>query len=258
MSDTDVLTGVDRFRTVSLAALDDAAALQTRVDRKYVLTVDAVDELLGRFGSDVRVLEIEGLRRLRYESIYFDTPDLAAYRLAAHRRPRRFKVRTRTYVDTQQCVFEVKLRSGRGDTVKHRIDHEISRFDQLTDDATHFLGGFQTLSSVRELRPTLTTSYQRTTLLHDGCRTTLDVDVTCAATSDVAAAGRGLRAAFRDRVIVETKCPGGPGNVDRLLWSAGARPVAVSKYATGMAAIYPDLPSNKWHRTLARHVALEP
>ena len=33
-----------------------------------------------------------------YESVYFDTPDLTCYLLAARRRRRRFKIRTRTYV----------------------------------------------------------------------------------------------------------------------------------------------------------------
>jgi hypothetical protein len=46
------------------------------------------------------VLEIDGARSFAYDSTYFDTPDLDAYLLAATRRRRRFKVRTRTYVDS--------------------------------------------------------------------------------------------------------------------------------------------------------------
>jgi hypothetical protein len=259
VSGTAVLGGLEHLPAVSLTDLNSAAALQMRVDRKYVLTVSAAEALLDRLDPDVRVLEIDGLRRLKYESIYFDTPSLAAYHLSAHRRPRRFKVRTRTYVDTQQCMFEVKLRNARGNTEKHRIDHEIMSCSQLTDEATRFLEGFETLGSLRDdLRPTLTTSYERTTLLWAGCRTTLDVDVVCTAAPGVGATcEKPARATLRDRVILETKSPGGAGNIDRMLWSAGVRPVAVSKYATGMAAILPELPSNKWHRTLARHVTLE-
>ena len=37
---------------------------------------------------------------------------------------------------------------------------------------------------------------------------------------------------------------------DRLLWRAGHRPVPVSKFATGLAALNPDLPRNRWARIL--------
>ena len=44
---------------------------------------------------------------------------------------------------------------------------------------------------------------------------------------------------------------------NRLLWSAGHRPSSISKYATGMAALRPDLPSNKWAPILRHHFLAE-
>jgi hypothetical protein len=41
--------------------------------------------------------------------------------------------------------------------------------------------------------------------------------------------------------------------LDRWLWQSGVRPVRISKYCTALAAMRPELPANKWHRTLARH-----
>ena len=35
--------------------------------------------------------------------------------------------------------------------------------------------------------------------------------------------------------------------------ATGYRPAIVSKYCTGLAALEPDLPSNKWHRVLLTH-----
>ena len=55
--------------------------------------------------------------------------------------------------------------------------------------------------------------------------------------------------------IVETKTPGAPSSADRWLWAAGHRPAAISKYATGMALLHPELPANKWHRVLTRELA---
>ena len=85
---------------IGLAELTERAALQTRVDRKYVLPSREWRRCSPRSAGHARVLEIDGMRSFRYESIYFDTPDLTSYRLTAHRRRRRFKVRTRTYLDS--------------------------------------------------------------------------------------------------------------------------------------------------------------
>ena len=56
-----------------------------------------------------------------------------------------------------------------------------------------------------------------------------------------------------DLVVVETKSAGSASAMDRLLWSHGVRPTRISKYATGLAALDPDLPHNRWSRTLRRH-----
>jgi hypothetical protein len=53
--------------------------------------------------------------------------------------------------------------------------------------------------------------------------------------------------------IVETKTGSTASRVDRLLWSRGHRPVRISKYATGLAALHPELPTGVWRRTLRRH-----
>lgn len=55
--------------------------------------------------------------------------------------------------------------------------------------------------------------------------------------------------------IVETKTPAAPSAADRWLWAAGHRPAVVSKYATGMALLHPELPANKWHRALTHELA---
>ena len=40
---------------------------------------------------------------------------------------------------------------------------------------------------------------------------------------------------------------------DRLLWRGCIRPMRISKYATGLAALRPDLPDGPWRRALRRH-----
>ena len=59
---------------------------------------------------------------------------------------------------------------------------------------------------------------------------------------------------FEVQFIVETKCEHHAGEMDRALWALGVRPSRVSKYCTSLAALNPDLPSNRWARTLRRHL----
>jgi hypothetical protein len=257
---------IDMLAPVTLDELNDTAALQTRRDRKYVLTQDELAELLATL-PPARVLEIDGARSFAYDSTYFDTPDLDAYYLAATRRRRRFKVRTRTYVDSGSCFVEVKTRAGRGTTVKERQPH---------DDADH-LGVARAFVSARladagapsapVLTPVLRSRYRRTTLLLDDARVTLDTGLVWELLAPDAVGPHGDRhadpavprsAAIGDRVVVETKTAAGsgPSSVDRLLWRAGHRPDRISKYATGLAVLVPDLPDAPWRRLVRRRLAL--
>ena len=98
------------------------------------------------------------------------------------------------------------------------------------------------------LVPTLTTTYQRTTLLDEAHRFRMTSDVGLVCTTPA-----GHRVALPNRVLVETKSAGAPTLPDRLLWAAGHRPARISKYCVGLAATDARLPANKWNRTLRRH-----
>jgi len=94
----------------------------------------------------------------------------------------------------------------------------------------------------------LTTRYRRSTLVDpDGpSRLTIDRAVTCTDRDDSTASVVG--------VVIETKTAGPPSRFDRWLWAQGHRPIRLSKYCTGLAALRPNLPANKWHRTLSQHL----
>lgn len=235
---------------ISLPDLDAVAALQTRVDRKYVLSAACCTGLLAGLTPDARVLEVDGMREFTYDSLYLDTPDLAAYHLAGRRRRRRFKVRRRTYVDSGQTWLEVKTRRARGVTVKHRTRNDNGLGLSALSGAEE---PFVAASLEREgiagidpatLWPTLRTTFRRTTLLlpTDGARVTVD--------RDVVVADDGTILWWEGMVIVETKAGRAPTALDRRLWRAGHRPVSISKYGVGLAALRPGLPPEKWHRTL--------
>ena len=243
--------------TTTLERLLGQAALQTRIDRKYVLATDDVAVVLGLVECPVEVLRIDGRERFGYHSTYFDTPALDSFHLAGRGRRRRFKVRTRVYRDLGETWLEVKTRGPRGTTVKDRLSYDLADAGRLTPAAVEFVS--RTLSArgvdgvaVADLAPALHTSYDRTTLL------LASVDSASRATIDTRLTWRrpGSRhlMATPGTVIVETKGGSAPSALDRALWRCRIRPNRVSKYGTGLAALNDDLPDLKWHRVLCHEL----
>lgn len=255
---TDSADHIAHLPGIGLDELDAQASLQTRVDRKYLLAPADLAAVLDRLPTNAHALEVEGERAPAYESTYLDTADLAAFHAAAHRRRRRWKVRTRTYAVTDTSFLEVKTRR-HATTVKQRTPWPGT--PELGPDGLTFVtvaledAGVPAVSA--PLEPVLGTRYLRTTLLlpTDGARVTIDrgltwLDATALDPDDPAHPDPGS-AAWPDRIVLETKTAGAPCSLDRALWSLGHRPQPLSKYAVGMALLHPGLPRNRWHRLLA-------
>ena len=245
MMDLAMIEGLEGIPSVSLADLVQSAALQTRRDRKYILPIAVAERLVGLVAASARVLTIDGRRAFRYESVYFDTPDLVSYLASARRRPHRFKVRTRTYLDSGLCNLELKTRDRRGRTVKQRIPHPVELHTGLTNAGREFVARSPLAGpNADALAAVLTTRYTRSTLLlPGGIRVTIDVGLEA-----VAMDGRSV--ALPDMAVLETKSSGLPTVADRALWELGHRPIRVSKFGTSLAILEPGLPANRWNRAL--------
>lgn len=252
MTTTAFVPALRRMAPVGLAELVERAALQTRVDRKYVVPAEALPHLLEQLAPHARVLDIDGERTFRYESVYFDTPRLVSYHSAAYRRRRRFKVRTRTYLDTAECWLEVKISGARGSITKHRLAYHPRDRDTV-HPGRHFVEEALARESIAaaeaddSLEPVLVTEYRRTTLLlpESASRVTIDTALSWRHHDDT------LR--LSGLAVIETKTASAASPVDRMLWQRGVRPARISKYATGLAALRLDLPDAPWRRTLRRH-----
>ncbi len=240
---------------IGLDELMELAELQTRMDRKYFVPADVFRRMIDELARDLRVLEIDGLRIFGYESVYFDTPDLATYRAHLQRRRQRFKARTRTYTDSGLTMFEVKLAGARGETVKQRVPHPAEHHAELTDEALAHLRTTLCRAYHQDppprMQPTVVTTYRRTTFVTRSGDARL--------TGDVGLVSRDGLHEVHDtgaHVLVESKSGGRGGSAaDRILRKLGVRPAAVSKYAVAVAALHPELPSNPWHRTRRRYFA---
>ena len=106
---------------VGLGTVQSAADLQERVDIKYVIRAADLLPLADALQRSYARLVIDGVSAFRYRSVYLDTPGLACFHDHRQGRRRRWKARTRDYLDSDLRRLEVKLKDGRGRTVKHSM-----------------------------------------------------------------------------------------------------------------------------------------
>lgn len=237
----------NQLPSIDLEELNAAAKLQTRVDTKYLLTPEQLVAVLNKIGTHLRVLDIDGQRSVGYESVYFDTRALQTFRDHRQRRRKRFKVRTRLYENSGDCMLEVKVKNARGRTVKRRTPYPAderftlnARGHEFVDQVLRNEYGVQ----APELETALVGRYLRTTFveLQDGARMTCDTNLNWSGQVDSVAGP--------DAVLVETKSEAGTSRIDLALRADGIRPVKISKYAVGTALLHPHLPANPWNRLL--------
>ncbi|WP_236567793.1 MULTISPECIES: polyphosphate polymerase domain-containing protein [unclassified Nocardiopsis] len=241
------------LRPLSLAEANERAALVTRSCRKYLVPAELLGPLFQGAGNRFGALSINGLRVFRYSSTYLDTPCLRAFRDHRQGRRVRFKVRTRTYVDTGTRMFEVKLKGARGVTDKVRTAHD-GPADRLTPATRRFLDDALRAYGVEPpdaLVASAVNDYRRTTVVDLSGAERVTVD------TDLVGYRDGWSVRMRpDVVLLEVKTRGGLTATERRLHEFGVREAGFTKYGATVAALDPDRRGNRWHRAMA--ACLEP
>jgi hypothetical protein len=233
------LAGVSLTQAGSTALLD-------RFDRKYLLPVSAVAELLGS-AEGYAALEVNGRRLGRYRTLYLDTPDLALYRAHHSGRLPRNKVRIRSYLDSGDRYLEVKRRT-RGDrTEKVRVEVSGESVDLAGGLARASAAGLDPGVPAEALRAALSVDFTRLTLidLEAAERVTVDVGMTLSRNGSV----EGLP----EIAVVEIKQEkSGPSRFRDLLRAHKFRSGGLSKYCLGIAVLEPAAKHNRFKAVL-RH-----
>ena len=194
-------------------------------------------EVLERTAAHYRVVSAFGYTLSHYTTLYFDTPQLAMY-LQHHNSVReRFKVRIRSYVDTQVSFLEVKRKTNKERTVKTR--RRVPFGEPLDGAAAEFVSANSPFA-LDELHPVLLNEFWRMTLVARSEVERITIDV-------------GLRLAVSDRsehldrlVIAEVKQP---KFTSRSAFVQEMRhlhmePSGFSKYAMGVAMLKPGVKVN--------------
>lgn len=229
-----------RLHAVDLPTLEAAAALQHRLDTKYVVPEATIGDLVGSLDDGWRILEIDGARAFAYRSMYLDDHTRTSYVDHIKGRRRRFKVRIRQYGTDTADMLEVKLKTGRGLTDKHRTARPNPASSTLTADEQRWVDDVLVDTAppgtAARLAPSITIHYSRVTLWHVPSDERMTIDL-------------GTRASLDDRsvvlvaggAIVEVKSSAVRGVATDMLLKRNHRPATFSKYCVGLASLQPHL-----------------
>ena len=160
--------------SISLGEMNKVKLLD-RLDKKYMFHIEQLPEVLALARKDYFALEIDGKKYAGYETTYFDTPDFEMYTKHHNGKLNRYKVRFRTYVDSNLNFFEIKFKTNKGRTKKSRVqipekDHSIH------GEVVESLLERKTPYKAPELVPALQVNYNRITLVNRNMTERITID----------------------------------------------------------------------------------
>lgn len=164
------------FDPITLSEMDGVKLLD-RTDTKFVFHYHQLPGVLESLSKYYRVLDVNGIKKNRYETLYFDTPEFKLYLDHHNGRINRYKVRYRKYVDSNLVFFEVKFKNSKGRTIKNRIKRK--NIHEIVEGKSTGLIYEKTPLNPDVLQSKLWVNYSRITLVNKFSteRLTLDIDL---------------------------------------------------------------------------------
>lgn len=230
------------FEPISLEEMD-RVKLMNRTDTKFLFTRAQFEQIMAEITDQYRVLEINGKRASRYKTLYYDTTNFTLYSDHHNGKLNRYKIRHRTYVETEAGFLEVKFKNNKGRTIKDRVqENTVPQHWQGETEA--FLRKVQPFDP-QSLVPVLWVNYTRQTLVHKtrAERLTLDTNLEFIK-DDVVQSLNGL-------VIAEVKQDKrAPSFFIQMMKKHHIREGSISKYCMGIALTCNQVKKNNFKQKL--------
>ena len=243
VSSTEIQAALQQMRTITLSEMK-SIKLMNRIDTKYIADSRQLLQILAAARHDYRVQNIDSELISRYDTIYFDTADVAMYQRHHDRRLQRQKIRTRKYVTSDIAFVEIKNKTNKGRTKKVRTAiGDATWHDFRTDaDAARFVA-MRTPYDVAALMPQVRTRFDRITLVNDAKTERLTIDMNLTFSNYTTLHNTSLNTL----IIIELKQDGQADSpMKRILRDLRIFPAKISKYCIGTALTNPNVKSNRF------------
>lgn len=230
------------FEPITLTEMD-GVKLMDRTDTKFTFNIKELTSVLEEATKSYRVLEVEGKRISRYKTLYFDTENFDLYNEHHSGKLNRYKIRHRTYVESNLGFLEVKFKNNKGRTLKSRIKEvEVPALNE--GKAFEFLKRSLPFSPLT-LLPKILINYSRITLVNKNSAERLTIDLNLEFEKD-------NKLQTLDRlVIAEVKQDSKlPSPFVLLMKKKHIREGSISKYCFGIASSYQTVKKNNFKQKL--------
>jgi hypothetical protein len=226
------------FTPISLEEMD-SVKLMNRSDTKFIFRSEMLPRLLEQLKNDYFMLEVEGARNSKYETIYYDTEDFMFFHHHRRGKANRDKVRLRTYVESDLHFFEIKNKNNKDRTIKKRIKRKEQTL-VISKKANEFLLERTHLNS-EDLLPRLWANYSRITLVNKHAPERLTIDTNLYYKND------SKEKSLPELVIAELKQEKKQKSVfSELMRSNHIKEVSISKYCFGVIFLYEGIRMNNF------------
>ena len=234
---------LNQFNPITLQEMD-GVKLMDRTDTKFTFNINMLPVILGEAKEYYRILEVEGNRISRYKTLYFDTEDFDLYNEHHSGKLNRYKIRHRTYVESNIGFLEVKFKNNKGRTLKTRIK-EIEVPELHTGKAFDFLKKTLPFDPLI-LLPKIWINYSRITLVNKTSAERLTLDLNLEFEKD------GKTELLNQLVIAEVKQDSKIGSpfID-IMREKHIRQGSISKYCFGVASSYNEVKKNNFKQKLS-------
>ncbi len=221
------LNRLNTFEPITLAEMEQVSLLN-RTDTKFVFHKDRLDGILQKAHENYRALVVQQMNYADYDTHYFDTEDLKFYHAHHNKRSNRYKVRMRSYVNSNLHFFEIKFKSNKNRTIKNRIEIDALS-EQIKGEASDLLLNTVGISSDK-LQRKVQINCRRITLVNKQLteRVTIDFDLRYNINQQWHK--------YDNIVIIEVKQDRlGKSSFLSLMRAEHLRPMSLSKYCFGLA-----------------------
>lgn len=236
-----------KLNPIYLDSIEEARLLN-RQDTKLILGLDTLGLVLEAVKMDYSVLEINGRRNHAYESLYFETEGLHSYFEHHNGRLNRYKVRYRSYVDSNIHFFEIKMKSHKNRTIKKRLETAGIEFNLNAETGT--MVERLTPFTADSLHPLIWIYFDRITLVSEDLteRVTIDTNLEYKLFPD----GPVIR--HPEMVIVEVKQRkfSRLSSIIQALHKQKIFPMRISKYCLGVMSTIHGVKKNAFKPKLKR------
>lgn len=217
----------------------DNVKLMDRTDTKFVFKESYLSGFLAEMKNDYRILEVNGHRISRYESLYFDTKGFDLYHSHHRGKPSRFKIRFRKYVESELNFFEVKFKNNKGRTIKDRVKQK--QIDgSIRENAEELLIHKTPLRS-ENLEAKIWVNYSRITFVNKNSPERVTIDLNLTFKNDE------QNKTIHNLVIAEVKQDKAAASAFiRLMKKHHIRQGAMSKYCFGVISLFGKIKHNNF------------